>query len=90
VSLIGFSGTLHDISVVVEDMDRRAAHGSDDRQTLQMLFSNACGNAANFLEAVPDIEDAQKDQSFIQKLKAAHRSTAATRTAALRSFLASN
>ena len=90
VSLIGFAGTLHDISVVVEDVNGRASHRPDESQTLQVLFSNACGNAANFLESVPNIEGSQRDQVFIRRLKVAASSTAATHTAAPRSLLASS
>jgi type II secretory pathway pseudopilin PulG len=38
IGLIGFSGTLHDLSIVVEDMERRQAQGPDDRQTLRISF----------------------------------------------------
>jgi hypothetical protein len=49
---------------------------------LQTLLAGACGAAASFLEAVPGIEDAEKDHDFIQTLKAAYNSVEATRKAA--------
>jgi hypothetical protein len=65
VPLVGFSGTLHDISVVVEDMIRRGSQDPKEYQTLQLLLSNACGAAADFLEAVPGIEGRVQDRRFI-------------------------
>jgi hypothetical protein len=89
VSLIKFSGTLHDIATVVADIERRQAPGPDDCKALQMVFSNACGSAAEFFEAVPGIEGAEKDVSFVRELKARFRSMDEERTLARREFSAS-
>jgi hypothetical protein len=86
VHLIGFAGTLHDISVAVEDMIDRQLQGAENRQTLTVLLSNACGNAAKFLEAVPGIESAEKDRPFIEELKAAHKKMDGVRLKAFPSF----
>jgi hypothetical protein len=72
VQLIGFSGTLHDIAMVVDDMAQRQAQGPDERKTIELLLSNACGHAADFLEAVPGIAGADQDRPFIEELRKAH------------------
>jgi hypothetical protein len=70
ISLIKFSSTLNDIAVVVRDIERGDALAPKDCRTLQMLFSNACGYAAEFFVAVPDVEGATLDQVFVLELKA--------------------
>jgi hypothetical protein len=72
VPLIGFSGTLHDISVVVDEMIQRGLQGLETRETLEVLLSNACGKAADFLEVVSGIEGNDRDRPFIAALRAAH------------------
>jgi hypothetical protein len=44
-----------------------------------LLLSNACGHAADFLEAVPDIPGAEQDRSMIAELRAAEGTMAFAR-----------
>jgi hypothetical protein len=80
--LIGFSGTLHDLSIVVNDMIERDVHGKEYRERVQVLLSNACGSAAKFLAAVPGIADAADDQPFIEALRKAYGAMNDVRTRA--------
>jgi hypothetical protein len=82
LALIGFSGTLHDIVSHVDDMSRLEPFpGPDARQALMVLLSNACGLAADFLEAVPGIPGAEQDRPLIAELRAAHDAMASARGA---------
>jgi hypothetical protein len=72
VHLIGFSATLFDMSVVANDLMGREMKGPrirEDVDMLQGMWSRACRHAAEFLAAVPDIPDAEKDQAFIAALR---------------------
>jgi hypothetical protein len=73
VPLVGFSGTLHDIFAVADDMTLRGLQGPEARETLQILLSDACGNVADFLEIVPGIEGSDRDRQFISELRAAFK-----------------
>ena len=72
VHLVAFSGTLHDLSVMVDDMAERGLQGKEASQAVQVLLSNACGNAAEFLAAVPGIAGADQDRAFISALRECH------------------
>jgi hypothetical protein len=73
IHLIGFSGTLHDLSIAVSDMIERELQDPEIRQHVAVLLSNACCSAAMFLAAVPGIPDADKDRPFIETLGVADR-----------------
>jgi hypothetical protein len=51
VPLIGFAGALHDVSVVAQDMVSKQGQSVDDRKTMAILLSHACGHVADFLES---------------------------------------
>ena len=87
MGLIGFFGTLQDISVVVLDMETRQIQGADERERIETLLSNACGSAADFLDSVIGIDDSEKDKRFIEKLRTAHEAKGKVRAAAHRWFL---
>jgi hypothetical protein len=73
VWLIAFSGSMNDIASVVDDKTQRQAQGPDDREDPKLVLSNACGPAADFLEAVPGIPDADQDRPYIETLRVAYR-----------------
>jgi hypothetical protein len=79
VHLMGFAGTMHDISVVADDMMQREFRGPEHREVIELLLSNACGSAARFFEVVPGIEGSAHDRPFIEKLRAAHKKMDAAR-----------
>jgi hypothetical protein len=70
VHLIRFSGALHDLSVVVNDMSDRQLNGLENREVLEILLSNACKYAADFFAVVPGIAGAEKDSPCAQLRKA--------------------
>ena len=77
VNLIRFSGELYDLSIVANDLIRRQTESpgvTGDTLLLQRMLADACRYAADFIESVPDIPDADEDRPFIVRLReAAHR-----------------
>jgi hypothetical protein len=72
VPLIGFAGSLHDVRTVAARMAQQTTtQTNNDQQTIALLLSNACGNAAKFYRAVHDIPGAERDRPFIERLEAA-------------------
>jgi type II secretory pathway pseudopilin PulG len=93
LSLIAFSGTLHDIGVVVHDMagitDTNGIitapnQGPENRETLKLLLSNACQKAADFIQAVPGISKAEKGPEFVSELRSVEKTMEHGRTKKLR------
>jgi hypothetical protein len=76
VNLIRFSGELYDLSVVANDLIRRQMAGpivTGDVLLLRRMLADACRYAADFMETVPGIPDADEDRPFIVRLReAAH------------------
>lgn len=70
--LIGFDGTLHDAHVVAAGMNPDLTTIAD-RKTLAVLFSHACRNAADFLDAVRDIPASEGDKAADRRFVAALR-----------------
>ena len=77
VNLIRFSGELYDLSVVANALIRRQMAGprvTGDVLLLQRMLADACRYAADFMESVHHIPDADEDRPFIVRLReAAHR-----------------
>jgi len=69
VTLIGFSGSLDDSKVFAEGLSRKNFVVPEDKKMLALIFSNACGHAAGFLEAVPTMPKSDADLKFIERLK---------------------
>jgi hypothetical protein len=79
VPLIGLSGTLHDINMVIQAAEIKVYYDSakpitsqNERKTLALLFANACVQAANFLTSVTGIPLTEEDDRFIKALRSAH------------------
>lgn len=52
VSLISFAGTLYKIEVVAKRIDENVIQAKSNQETIALLLSDACGEAADFYEAV--------------------------------------
>ena len=76
VPLIAFSGTLHDLSVVVGSITKEGEWGDGGaRENIQVLLSNACGYAATFLATPPGIcgRTDKLRQQLIAELRERHQ-----------------
>jgi len=67
IGLIGFAGTLHDLSTVAESLARKTTQSPDDQETMIILTSNACCEAAKCLRAIL-APDSAEDGSFLAVL----------------------
>jgi hypothetical protein len=72
VNLIRFSGELYDLSIIANDLIRSPGV-TGDVLLLQRMLADACRYAADFMESVPDIPDADEDRPFIVRLREAER-----------------
>lgn len=79
VPLIAFSGTLHDLSVVVGGITEPRVW--EAREDIQVLLSNACGYAADFLATPPGIRGAYRGRrQLISALREGRQSMERIRT----------